>query len=98
MTMLELATHERSLPLFVSRPDEPATAAMIIVQEAYGLTDHIKDVTGRAAAAGYLAVAPALFHRVGSAVVDYGDWDSAKALIDTLTDEGLTADVDSTLG
>jgi carboxymethylenebutenolidase len=98
MSMLDVATPDGSLPLYVSRPDGSPTAGVIIVQEAYGLTDHIKDVTGRAAAAGYLAVAPALFHRQGSPVVDYQDWDSAKALIGQLTDQGLTADIEATLG
>jgi carboxymethylenebutenolidase len=98
MPMLDVTTPDGNLPLYASRPDGPASAGMIIVQEAYGLTDHIKDVTDRAAAAGYLAVAPALFHREGSPVLDYADIDSAKALITTLTEPGLTADIESTLG
>jgi carboxymethylenebutenolidase len=98
MPMVDVPTPDGTLPLYVSRPETAPTAAMIIVQEAFGLTDHIKDVTDRAAAAGYLAVAPVLFHREGSPVLDYGDRDSAMALIATLTDAGLTADVEATLG
>ena len=96
--MVDVATSEGTLPLYVSRPEAMPTAAIVIVQEAFGLTDHIKDVTDRAAAAGYLGVAPALFHREGSPILEYGDMDSAEALIATLTDEGLTADIEATLG
>jgi carboxymethylenebutenolidase len=98
MPMVDVPTSETTLPLYVSRPHAAPTAATIVLQEAFGLTDHIKDVTDRAAAAGYLAVAPALFHRIGSPVIDYGDMDTAKGLIATLTDEGLSADVEATLG
>lgn len=96
--MVDVPTPEGTLPLYVSRPTKPPTAAMIVAQEAFGLTDHIQDVTDRAASAGYLAVAPALFHRQGSPVLDYSDMDSAKVLLATLTDEHLTADIEAALG
>lgn len=98
MPMVDVLMPDATLPLYVSRPETAPTAAMIVLQEAFGLTDHIKDVTDRAAAAGYLAVAPALFHREGSPVLDYADMDSAKAFIATLTDADLTADMEATLG
>ena len=41
--------------------------AVIVIQEAFGVNDHIQDVTRRFAAAGYHAVAPAMFHRAGAA-------------------------------
>jgi carboxymethylenebutenolidase len=97
MSMIETSTTDGPMPLYVSRPEGSPTAAIIIVQEAYGLTDHIKAVTDRAAAAGYLGVAPALFHRVGSPVVEYTDTPAAMELIRTLTDAGLTTDVGATL-
>ena len=45
---------------------EPGGAAskkgVIVIQEWWGLNDHIKDVTDRFAKAGFLALAPDLFH------------------------------------
>jgi dienelactone hydrolase family protein len=38
-------------------------AAVIVLQEAFGVNEHIQDVARRVAAQGYLAVAPDLFHR-----------------------------------
>jgi carboxymethylenebutenolidase len=98
MPMVDVRMPDGVLPLYVSRPEASPTAAMIVLQEAFGLTEHIKDVADRAAAAGYLAVAPALFHRSGSPVIDYADVDAAKGMLLTLSDEGLTADVEATLG
>ena len=66
------------------RPDAPvrgeaagrARGAIVVVQEAFGVNPHIEDVTRRAAAAGYHAVAPEFFHRSGpGAVVEYGKFE-----------------------
>lgn len=37
--------------------------AVIVFQEAFGVNQHIREVTARVAAEGYLAIAPELFHR-----------------------------------
>ena len=77
MPEIELTTADGPMPLYVSRPDGTPTAAVIVVQEAFGVTEHIQDVTDRVAKAGYLGVAPSLFHRTGSPVVDYANKDAA---------------------
>jgi carboxymethylenebutenolidase len=38
--------------------------AVVVIQEIFGVNEHIRDVTDRLAAAGYAAVAPALFDRI----------------------------------
>lgn len=38
-------------------------SAIIVLQEIFGVNDHIKDVTERIAQQGYIAVAPALYQR-----------------------------------
>ena len=47
----------------------PATGtprgAVVILQEIFGVNEHIRSVVEQYAAAGYLAIAPALFDRVG---------------------------------
>ena len=35
----------------------------MVFQEAFGVNGHIRDVTERFAAQGYVAIAPELFHR-----------------------------------
>ncbi|HEV7208839.1 MAG TPA: dienelactone hydrolase family protein [Mycobacteriales bacterium] len=85
------------LPLSVARPEHPRGAGLIVIQEAFGVTSHIEAVCGRAAAAGYLAAAPHLFHRSGDPAVSYDDVQAAYPLMQALTPEGLTADLDATI-
>jgi carboxymethylenebutenolidase len=40
----------------------PEKPGVVVIQEWWGLVPHIKDVTGRFAAQGYVALAPDLFH------------------------------------
>ncbi len=44
----------------------PPLPAVIVVQEAWGVTAHIEDVTRRIAAAGYAAIAPDLYAQGGA--------------------------------
>jgi carboxymethylenebutenolidase len=36
---------------------------IVVLQEIFGVNSHIRDVTERFAKEGYVAIAPALFHR-----------------------------------
>lgn len=46
---------------YVSEPDTPSSRAVIVIQEWWGLNEHIKDIADRYAAEGFLAVAPDLY-------------------------------------
>jgi len=46
---------------YVARPGK-GTPGVIVLQEWWGLVPHIKDVAGRFAAQGYVALAPDLYH------------------------------------
>jgi len=46
---------------FLARPGQ-GRPGVIVVQEWWGLVPHVKDVAGRLAAQGYLALAPDLYH------------------------------------
>ncbi len=48
---------------YLARPEHAATPlpAVIVIQEVFGVNDHIEDVTRRIAAAGYVALAPDLY-------------------------------------
>jgi carboxymethylenebutenolidase len=85
------------VPLYVATPPEPPAGGVIVVQEAFGVTSHIRDVAQRFAAAGYLAVAPHLFHRSGDPQIAYDDIASVRPHMDAITPEGLLADLDAAL-
>lgn len=96
-----LTTPDGPMRLYVVRPQtdeavEPP-AAVIVLQEAFGVNDHIQDVTRRLAKQGYVAVAPDLFHRSGKETVDYTDFDTAMALIGELGPEPIISDVAAAL-
>jgi carboxymethylenebutenolidase len=90
-------TPDGDMELYEATPDGPARGGLVVIQEAFGVNEHIRDVTRRAAAAGYHAVAPALFHRAGGGSVDYGDSDGVMKLFDGVTADGILADVDAAL-
>lgn len=85
-------------PLSVHQPAGVPKGGVIVVQEAYGVNDHIEDVARRFAAEGWLAVAPHLFHRTGDPELAYGDLDMIKPHMAGLTAEGVLEDVDAALG
>jgi len=82
------------MPLFVARPDGPARGAVVVIQEAFGVNDHIRDVTRRFAAAGYHAVAPNLFHRTGAPAFGYDDITVVIPHVLALDDADLLSDVE----
>ncbi len=54
---------------YVAAPEaKEKRPALIVVQEWWGLNDHVKDITRRCAAAGYVAIAPDLYSRFGHVV------------------------------
>jgi carboxymethylenebutenolidase len=68
-----------------------------VIQEAFGVNDHIKDVARRFAAEGYHAVAPALFHRAGGGEAPYDDFSMVMPLFEGVNDDGVLVDVDAAI-
>ena len=58
---LNLSTSRAATTAYVARPDTEATAAVILIQEWWGINDHIRDIAGRYANEGYLCIAPDLY-------------------------------------
>jgi len=57
-----------SFPAYVAEPAGKPKGAIVVVQEIFGVNSHIRAVADGYAAEGYLAVAPATFHRVKQGV------------------------------
>ena len=55
-------------PTYVAQPSGKPKGGVVVVQEIFGVNSHIRAVADGYAAAGYLAVAPDMFHRVQPAV------------------------------
>src|SRR5665213_637513 len=92
---LTLAGSDGPLPADEVGPDAAARGAVIVVQEAFGVNDHIIDVCGRFAAQGYHAIAPQLYHRAGVNALPY-DIERATPLMAALTADGIRSDLTAT--
>jgi carboxymethylenebutenolidase len=98
MPTVNVATPDGRLPLYDSRPAGDARAALIVIQEAFGVTGHIREVADRFAAEGYRAVAPHLFYRTGDPELPYDDFQQVMPHMQALTAAGITDDLTATLG
>ncbi|HKP46508.1 MAG TPA: dienelactone hydrolase family protein [Pyrinomonadaceae bacterium] len=58
---LSLSTTRGATTAHVALPENDATAAVILIQEWWGINDHIRDIAGRFASEGYLCAAPDLY-------------------------------------
>jgi len=58
---LNLRTSAGPTTAYVARPEQNSAAAVILIQEWWGINDHIRDLAGRYARAGYLCLAPDLY-------------------------------------
>ncbi len=84
------------LPVYFARPAVGARLpTVLVVQEIFGVHEHIRDLCRRLAKAGYLAVAPELYFRVG----DPSKLDSIPAILDNIVarvpDAQVMADLDA---
>lgn len=80
----------------VARPPSGPGPGLIVLQEAFGVNHHIRNVAERyAARAGVTAIAPELFHRTAPPGFEgrYGDFDAIRPHMAALTTPGLAADM-----
>jgi carboxymethylenebutenolidase len=90
---VEVNTPDGPMPVYEVIPDAPKGAVMIL-QEVFGITDHMQDVTRRAAEAGYHTVAPHLFHRTGAPKLAY-DFSLVTSHMEALNDQAILGDLNA---
>jgi carboxymethylenebutenolidase len=82
-----------SLRAYVARPEGAPARGLLVFQEAFGVNAHIRDLTARFAAEGFLAIAPELFHRTAPGFdCPYSEFAKAMPQLEALTEQGLDAD------
>jgi carboxymethylenebutenolidase len=71
MTMIAIPTLEgdASFQAYCAKPDGPARAAIVVIQEIFGVNPGIRRKCDRLAEQGYLALAPDLFWRLEPGIV-----------------------------
>lgn len=58
---LNINTSRGATTAYVAKPETDNAAAVVLIHEWWGINDHIRDIAGRYAEAGYLCIAPDLF-------------------------------------
>ena len=92
-----------SFPAYVAQPAGKPKGAVVVLQEIFGVNSHIRSVADGYAAAGYLAVAPATFHRVKQGVeIGYQPEDmkagsELKAAVEALPAPGVLQDIQAAI-
>lgn len=81
----------------VGPPTKGTRPAIIVVQEWWGLNDHVKDVARRYAREGYIAIAPDLYSRFGHKVVPNSDPNEAGKMMGMLKQEDGLKDLNATV-
>lgn len=61
---VEIASDSVQIDAYLAKPrSEGSYPGIVVLQEIFGVNDHIREVTERIAKVGYIAIAPALFQR-----------------------------------
>jgi carboxymethylenebutenolidase len=97
--MVEIPASGGTMPAFLARPNgEGRFPAVLVIMEAFGLNGHIKDVTKRLAAEGYVTLAPDLYWRGGKGrTAGYDQLPAAIGLMQSLKDPDIVDDVRSAI-
>src|SRR5256885_17031353 len=85
-SMVQYPSERTTVRAYLIQPQAKGKrAAIIVVQEWWGLNDHIKDIARRYAGEGYVAIAPDLYSRLGHTVT--ADPNEAGKLMNSLRQE-----------
>jgi carboxymethylenebutenolidase len=89
---------EGEIPAYRAMPDKGGPFPVIlVVQEIFGVHEHIKDLCRRLAKLGYLAVAPELYARQGDVSKITEIKDIMSKVVSKVPDAQVTSDLDATV-
>ena len=91
---VQLNTSDGKMDAYVAQPkDGGSYPGVVVIQEAFGVNDHMKKVTERIAAEGYVAICPDIFHRETERVIPFSDMAKAIAAMQRVQDPKAMEDV-----
>ena len=97
------AADGQAIPAYVAQPKGQPKGGIVVIQEIFGVNSHIRSVADGYAADGYLAVAPAIFHRVrpnvelGYTPDDMTEGMTLKAATESLPSPGAMQDIQAAI-
>lgn len=95
---VDISAGDIVMPTYVAMPDAPGRFPIVLViQEIFGVHEHIQDICRRFAHEGFLAMAPELYVRQGKPA-DHADIESLIThVVSQVPDEQVMADLDACL-
>jgi carboxymethylenebutenolidase len=90
----QIVVDDSNMNLFIARPESnKPLPALVVIQHQYGVDRFTEEMTERAAAEGYFAVTPDLYHRDGPNCKDDGPTRRGRARdVNIIRDVGATVD------
>jgi len=88
------ANDGHALSAYQASPAGEPRGGIVILQEIFGITDHIRSVVDRYADLGFRTIAPSLFDRVRPGIVlDYADVEQAREIMMSLDRDLVVGDI-----
>jgi len=95
---VKIPTSDGDIPAYRAYPEgQGKHAVILVVQEVFGVHEHIKDICRRLAKLNYLAVAPALYARQGDPAKYPNLQDLLTQLVSKVPDAEVMSDLDATV-
>ena len=96
-----ISTADGDFTAYLAHPASEPTAAIVVIQEIFGVNAFVREVCERLAAQGYLAIAPDLFWRIepGIDLTDHtdADWKRAFELYNAFDVDAGVRDIGATI-
>lgn len=95
-TLTLTAADGHSFDAYLAEPEGTSKGGLVVVQEIFGVNDHMIDVTDEFARHGYTAICPSFFDRAERGLVlSYTDFGRGREIVGELTDDAVIADVNA---
>lgn len=96
-----ITTADGAFSAYVARPAQPPSAAVVVIQEIFGVNQVMREITDGLAAQGFLAICPDLFWRIepGIELTDHSDaeWQRAFTLFNAFDVDAGIQDIAATI-
>jgi carboxymethylenebutenolidase len=94
---VKIPVKDGEIPAYRAQPSSGTNfPTILVIQEIFGVHEHIQDVVRRLAKLGYLAIAPELFVRQGD-VLKLSSVEEIRAIVAKVPDTQVLSDLDATL-
>lgn len=96
--MTQVPVHTETMPAYFAMPEQPGRfPVVLVIQEIFGVHEHIQDVCRRFAHEGFLAIAPEVYFRQGDPAAMSDVSTILSQIVSQVPDEQVLQDLDACL-